>query len=146
MTIRKMHENDAEIVAKIESDIFSTPWSEKDFSDAVKNESNLYLVSEESEKISGYCGLWISYECADLCNMAVVKSQRGQGTGYLLLEESFRQCIERGVERIILEVRSSNEAARHLYEKTGFNYISTRKNYYKNPCEDALIMEKKLIE
>ena len=49
-------------------------------------------------------------------------------------------CEARGATDLFLEVRASNEAAISLYRAFGFNPVGTRKNYYKNPSEDACLM------
>jgi ribosomal-protein-alanine N-acetyltransferase len=45
-----------------------------------------------------------------------------------------------GARRATLEVRGSNVGARRLYERLGFYVSGTRRNYYTNPVEDALIL------
>ena len=45
------------------------------------------------------------------------------------------------IQKITLEVRRSNQIAISLYKKYDFKEISVRKNYYKNPTEDAVILQ-----
>ena len=139
--IRPMQRQDIKRVLEIEQSIFSAPWSEKSFMDAYCAESNIYLVAIKEEMVIGYCGLWVSYETADLCNMAVDKTYRQQGAARELLKEGLRLCKERSVESVLLEVRESNIPAIRLYEKTGFARIGKRKKYYKEPVEDAILMQ-----
>lgn len=139
--IRPMQRQDIKRVLEIEQSIFSAPWSEKSFMDAYCAESNIYLVAIKEETVIGYCGLWVSYETADLCNMAVDKTYRQQGAARELLKEGLRLCKERSVESVLLEVRESNIPAIRLYEKTGFARIGKRKKYYKEPVEDAILMQ-----
>lgn len=139
--IRPMQRQDIKRVHEIEQSIFSAPWSEKSFMDAYCAESNIYLVAIKEEMVIGYCGLWVSYETADLCNMAVDKTYRQQGAARELLKEGLRLCKERSVESVLLEVRESNIPAIRLYEKTGFARIGKRKKYYKEPVEDAILMQ-----
>lgn len=84
----------------------------------------------------------IDTEC-ELENIVVEENSHRKGLGQLLLNELINYARERAAE-IILEVRSSNGAARALYEKMGFKLEATRKNYYPNPVEDALIYRLKL--
>ena len=49
---------------------------------------------------------------------------------------------KRGSRCLTLEVRASNTPARALYESLGFVLVGTRRNYYHNPKEDALILRK----
>mgnify|MGYP001396032606 FL=1 len=130
--IRPMQRQDIKRVLEIEQNIFSAPWSEKSFMDAYCAESNIYLVAIKEETVIGYCGLWVSYETADLCNMAVDKTYRQQGAARELLKEGLRLCKERSVESVLLEVRESNIPAIRLYEKMGFARIGKRKKYYRH--------------
>lgn len=144
LTIRKMRKEDVEEVVKIEKNIFSSPWSEKSFIDALESNDNIYLVAVYGKKIVGYCGLWISYDVADLCNLAVALAYRHQSIGKKILVEGIKLVKERQTERILLEVRESNGSAIGLYQKIGFTEIGKRNNYYSNPTEDAILMEKYL--
>ena len=73
-------------------------------------------------------------------NLAVRGDFRGQGVGKTLLERVLIEAASRGARRATLEVRRSNEAARRLYERLGFEVAATRPNYYASPPEDALIL------
>ncbi len=138
--IRQMREQDIDAVAAIEQEIFSKPWSKKSFQDALQSEHTIYLVAEDETGLTGYCGIWLSGETGDLCNMAVVSSCRKRGIGKVLLLEGIRQSAKKGVVELFLEVRESNVSASILYEKTGFQKIGIRKGYYHAPTEDAVIM------
>lgn len=142
MQIRRMSEKDIESVAELEQQIFSSPWRKESIEKAYLIEANIYLVAEVEGKIAGYCGLWTSFETADLCNIAVHPEHRRKGIADAILKESFGFCRQRQVEQMLLEVRKSNVSAIALYCKNGFKNIDIRKNYYKNPVEDAIIMQK----
>ena len=77
---------------------------------------------------------------AELYNIAVDIRFRNEGIGSKLLDFIIQHCKNQGAENLFLEVRRSNESARKLYEKKGFIFDSVRKNYYKNPVEDAILM------
>ena len=139
--IRAMQKEDIQAVVAMEERIFSAPWSEKSFLNAYSSDSNIYLVSTSEEEIIGYCGIWISYETADLCNIAVAPEYRRKGIAWEILSEAVRQAKERGAERILLEVRQSNQAAICLYQKLGFVQIGVRRGYYSAPEEDAILMQ-----
>ena len=49
-------------------------------------------------------------------------------------------CYSNEVKYITLEVRVSNDSAKSLYEKFGFNSLGVRRGYYQDNNEDALIM------
>lgn len=144
LTIREMLKEDVEEVVKIEKSIFSSPWSQKSFTDALQSPDNIYLVAVIEGNIVGYCGLWVSYEVADLCNMAVSAEFRRHSIGEKILTEGIEIVKRTQAERILLEVRESNIGARYLYQKIGFTNIGKRYNYYFNPTEDAVLMQKEL--
>ena len=88
----------------------------------------------------GYATYSILYETAELYNIAVSPQCRRFGIGRALLENVIDHCRAVQADNLFLEVRRSNESARAMYERFGFVYDSVRKNYYKNPTEDALLM------
>ena len=72
--------------------------------------------------------------------LGVAEFARNKGVGYQLLDFAVNYSSTRGVQNCFLELRASNEAARLLYEKRGFVCVGTRKDYYKEPVEDAILM------
>lgn len=139
--IRAMTEKDLDGVMAIEKASFHQGWSEKSFLDAMLRKDTVYLVEEAQGQIRGYCGIWLSLETADLCNIAVSKVWRRRGIGQALLLAGMQTAGKMGAERILLEVRMGNQSAIGLYEKLGYRHLCIRKGYYSNPKEDALIME-----
>jgi ribosomal-protein-alanine N-acetyltransferase len=73
-------------------------------------------------------------------NLAVHPDRRRSGIGMLLIRMGLDEARRRGGARALLEVRASNWAARQLYEKNGFLLIGTRRDYYREPLEDALVL------
>lgn len=144
--IREMEWEDISKVAELERKIFSVPWSEKSFRDSFAAQDTIYLVEVSDGEIAGYCGIWISFDTADLCNMAVAHPYRRKGIAKRLLQEVFSLAKKRQVERILLEVRESNLNAIALYQKSGFQQIGIRKGYYHVPEEDAVLMECRLSQ
>ena len=140
--LRQMNEGDIQAVARLEQKIFSAPWSEKSFRDALLSPDNCYLVAVWGEAVVGYCGLWCSYDCADLCNLAVSEEFRERKLGSSLLAQGMMQVKEKGVRRVLLEVRESNIPAIALYSKSGFQKIGIRPGYYSRPAEDGVLMER----
>lgn len=142
--VRDMRKEDIAEVVAIEKSIFTAPWSEKSFLDALESPQNIYLVEECKGQIAGYCGIWTSFDSSDLCNMAVVPTFRRKNIGERLLLEGIACAKKMGVEHMLLEVRKKNQPAIGLYQKNGFHEIGIRKAYYTKPVEDALLMEKHL--
>ena len=138
--IEKMRPEHIKEVAEIERRIFTLPWSEQGFLSSLQSEDTLYLVVRKEGRIAGYCGLLQSFDEADITNVAVAEEARNEGLGFAMISELMRLGKERGVARYTLEVRASNAAAIHLYEKLGFQSVGIRKNFYDQPKEDAVIM------
>lgn len=143
VTIRPMTEEDLLQVETIEQESFSLPWSFDAFKSTLNREDTLYLVAEEESVILGYCGMYISFDEGEIPNVAVKKEFRSQGIGEVMMNELLSRAGERGVCSAFLEVRKSNEAAKRLYEKLGFEEAGIRKNFYEFPKEDAVIMWKR---
>lgn len=124
------------------------PWSRESFVEALESGSFIILCAKDMQtsKIVGYSVIYCVLDQADLANIAVLPNCRGQKIGKLLLEKTLKKAIEMGVSEVFLEVRESNGAARGLYLSSGFVEIGTRRNYYVNPRENAVLMIKNLIE
>lgn len=140
MDILPMVETDAEMLALLDRECFSMPWSEKSFKEEFKNDLAIYYVAKEKSQIIGYAGFWHVADEGDITNIAVSKNFRCRGIGGTLLETLIKKAKELKLELLTLEVRKTNYAAISLYEKYGFEKIGERKKYYSNPKEDALIM------
>ena len=143
MMIRPMTEEDLLQVETIEQESFSMPWSFDAFKSTLAQKDTLYLVACEEMQIIGYCGMYISFDEGEIPNVAVRSDFRNRGIGEVMLKELLLQAQERGVASVFLELRKSNEAAKCLYEKLGFETAGIRKNFYEQPVEDAVIMWKR---
>ena len=142
MIIREMQEEDAVFVAELENSIFNMNTKADTLADECKRENSVYIVACEGDSIIGYCTIIASFETADLCNIAVKEDYRKQHIAEMIFEYAVKKCRAKSVERILLEVRESNTAAILFYDKMDFEKIGMRKNYYSNPSENALILQK----
>jgi ribosomal-protein-alanine N-acetyltransferase len=140
MKIKQMTRQDCEKVLQVEEACFSVPWSKKSFEDSFSYSGNHYLVAWEEEKLVGFIGLMAVGEEADITNVAVLPAYRRQGIGARLVGAMLDLAKSEKIQKIMLEVRASNEAAIALYKKYGFQFLCKRKNYYQKPTEDADIM------
>ncbi len=121
-------------------------WSEISFMEAltVPACAIFALYDKALENIAAYGVIYTAADEGDLANIAVIPEMRRMGLGKALLEALCEKAKERGACRLFLEVRESNESARALYSSSGFAEVGKRRNYYVNPREDAIIMEKSL--
>lgn len=137
---RELLPEDAEAVANIERESFPTPWSREDFWREASNDFACYIVALDDAEIIGFGGCWISFEEAQVTNIALTFVQRGRGLGKALMARLMRAAAARGAERMTLEVRPSNTPALRLYEGLGFAAVGIRKKYYQDNDEDAILM------
>ena len=149
MLIRKMTSEDIPAAVQIEKQCFSLPWSEKSFEDSIQREDTIFLVCEDVDMaggedalptIVGYMGLYVSFDEANVTNVAVSPNYRKKGYGEALVLAAKKTAQDAGVEKIFLEVRVSNTPAISLYKKQGFEELGIRKKFYEHPVEDAYIM------
>lgn len=143
MIITKMTENHVAQVAELEKICFgSAAWSEKSIASELKNELSYWLVAVDDGRVLGYVGSQTVLGETDMMNVAVHPDCRKQGIGQTLVNALVDGLKEKESRCLTLEVRASNAPARALYEKLGFAQVGLRKNYYRNPKEDALILRK----
>ena len=129
-------------VAELERICFADPWSEKSVASELDNKWALWLVALDGDTVVGYIGSQTAVDETDVMNVAVHPDHRRQGIAEALIEKLVLELKERGSHALMLEVRASNAPAIALYEKLGFLQVGLRKNYYRNPKEDALILRK----
>lgn len=142
-----MRESDLDEVARQESTLYDFPWTRLNFADSL---------------VAGYCcrvfyqdGVLVAYAVmmcvldeAHLLNLSVVRDRQRQGLGRLMLDHLAHEAAVYGVERMFLEVRPSNVAARAMYDAAAFQPIGRRPRYYPalDGREDAIIMSAELGE
>ena len=142
MRIVTMNPGHVAPIAQLEKVCFSDPWSEKSIASELENELARWLVAEEDGQVCGYVGSQTVLGETDMMNVAVSPEFRRKGIAEALVNALAEALKERGSHCLTLEVRDSNHPARALYEKLGFSQVGTRKNYYRNPKEDGLILRK----
>lgn len=141
--LRDMTVDDLAGVHEVERLSFKTPWSTNAFlRELTENIYADYIVAASGDRIVGYAGMWIVIDEAHVTNVAVHPDFRGRHIGERMMLELFARAKARGAHRMTLEVRTSNDIAKHLYEKHGFVARGLRKNYYSDTGEDAIIMWK----
>lgn len=138
--VREMTDREVCFVAEIEGECFSDPWSLESIKQGLKQEFDTYLILEEEGKLCGCCIFRIIAGEGELLRIAILPEYRGRGLSKKLMDSMVGYSRKKGAKALSLEVRRSNEKARNLYESYGFLVESVRKDYYRNPTEDALIM------
>ena len=142
MMIVRMNADHVCPVAELEKLCFSDPWSENSVASELKNKLSLWLVALEENTVVGYIGSQTVIDETDMMNVAVHPDHRRKGIAKALVCALVEELKAAGSRCLTLEVRASNEPAKTLYEKLGFQQVGRRPNYYRNPKEDALILRK----
>lgn len=116
-------------------------WSEQAYKDVFEPGApeRLLLLSESDGQLQGFLVARFTPGDCELENIVVAPENRRHGIARQLLESLIVKARERGVQKILLDVRESNTVARSLYRKLGFQETGRRKNYYANPTEDAIL-------
>ncbi len=128
-------------VAELERLCFSNPWSE-DALGLLLSDAALGLVVMQNGRAVAYVGMMQVLDEGQVTNVAVHPDHRRRGLGARLLEGLDKEARARALAEIVLEVRVSNAAAIALYERSGYLTAGTRRGFYTNPREDALVMVK----
>lgn len=150
ITIRPMQQEDLQEVTRIDTMSFSMPWPPNAFQyEIVENNNARAWVAEASfpegrKTIAAIAVLWIIIDEVHVGTIAVHPDYRQRGIGNQMLEYALGNAMDEGAQRAWLEVRRGNTPALELYKKMGFEWIDTRKKYYQDNGEDALIMTKLL--
>ncbi|MCM0582594.1 ribosomal protein S18-alanine N-acetyltransferase [Weissella diestrammenae] len=119
-----------------------SPWSKQLFLNDLRNHNAEYLMVEIAGELVGFVGGNLVLDELSISNVAILPGHQGQRIGEKLLKMYFSR-FPKGT-RILLEVRSSNQRALRLYERLGFEIYNIREDYYRDPKEDAYLMDLKL--
>lgn len=141
MSIAPMAGTDVRDVIRIEQKSFTTTWPANAFYQEL-NDNKLahYYVGRVGDDIVAYGGIWVILEDSHITTIAVDPRYRGRRFGEIMLIKLLDEAIARGASWMTLEVRESNEVAQALYRKYGFTTVSTRRGYYSDNNENALVM------
>ena len=134
-------------VQTLERLCFSDAWTEGMLKDMLEGEYDACLVMESCrpggsggvKTVIGYANVRVLGDEAELMRICIAPEYRGRGLSARLLEEGMGEMLRRGALSATLEVRAGNVPAVRLYESHGFVKEGVRKNYYRDPVEDALI-------
>lgn len=142
--VRELKVEDSAAVAEMEQQIFSDPWSEKSVMETVQQKQSVCFAAEKAGHILGYLLVYHAADEAEIARIAVQKEARRQGVAGKLMQALEHYCEEHKMEKLLLDVRESNEAARSFYTKNGFVEDGIRQGFYTNSSEDAVLMSRQL--
>ena len=141
LQIAPMAQDDLTEVVEIETLSFPSTWPQNAFVNEIhENKLAHYFVGRAGGKIVAYGGIWVILEDSHITTIAVHPGARGKKYGELMLLHLLDETIAQGASWITLEVRETNTVAQNLYRKYGFTVVSTRRGYYSDNNENALVM------
>jgi ribosomal-protein-alanine N-acetyltransferase len=137
--IRSLRYPDLPQVIAIERRVFPTPWSLAMFVLEMSKQTGICLAAVSENRLVAYL-ICSRYDTVwHVMNVAVDLPHQQRGLASALLAELYSRVDDPNA-RFTLEVRRSNAVAIHLYEREGFRAAGTRRRYYQDNGEDALVM------
>jgi [ribosomal protein S18]-alanine N-acetyltransferase len=141
LIVRRMTVEDVQIAHEIDTSSFTLPWPERSFRfEVTDNPASRCWAAELDGQVVGILILWMILDEAHIATLATHPAHRRKGIAEQLLITALNKAYEEGARSALLEVRAGNVAAQTLYHKFGFEEVGTRKRYYKDNDEDAVLM------
>lgn len=131
-------------LVQLEKLYFGQPWSYQNFIDNINNKFSINFVCLYNDCIIGYINGQLIFEQGYIHKILVCKQFQNKNIGFFILNHFINYLSQKKCQVVDLEVRKSNINAIRLYEKFNFKNIGIRKKFYQNPCEDAILMQKKI--
>ncbi len=138
-------ERDLEGILAVDAATFTNPWTREMYEWEARHSTvaRFYVVHDcatAGTPLIAYCAVWLILDELHINNLAVHPDWRRRGVATRLLDVVLAEAAAAGAPRATLEVRRSNDAARRLYERFGFHVAAVRRDYYRSPVEDALVL------
>lgn len=143
--IRRLEAHDIDAVVGIQKQCReASQWSRKEYellaAPPSANNTTPCWVAENDGRVAGFLAARKLMDEMEILNLAVASAARRQRMGTQLLHEAMRWAVHNGIDKVHLEVRASNAAAKVFYEAHGFHATGTRPSYYRDPADDALLL------
>ncbi|HTR79497.1 MAG TPA: ribosomal protein S18-alanine N-acetyltransferase [Gemmatimonadaceae bacterium] len=140
-------ERDIAAVAALERACFRDAWSANAFREVLGAAWIYFACARRSDTgaLVGYVVASFAADEGEVTNLAVDPASRRSGLGGRLLDAVMREARQRGASALYLEVRDSNAAGRALYRSHGFTEVGRRRDYYRFPDEDAIVLRLDLV-
>ena len=141
-SIQEMLLEDIPAVLEIDRVSFSNPWPERSYRYELTDNpaAQLFVAKLDDGTVVAYLGYWLIADEVHISTFAVHPEFRLNGIGEDLLGRALSDAQMKGAQIATLEVRESNAAAISLYEKLGFEVVGSRKGYYRDNNEDAILL------
>ncbi len=144
---RLVPERDMDDLVDLLESAFVNPWTRDMLErELLQPDVSRIFVMRMGLRLIAFCACWLIGDELHINNLAVSHDARRRGAARRLLEVTLREAVRLGITRATLEVRRSNEAALRLYERLGFSVTGVRRQYYRSPVEDALILWREKLD
>ena len=130
-------------VAALEALCFAEPWSEKSL-ELLLSERGIGFAALVDGQLAAYGGMMTVLDEGQITNIATFPEFRRMGIGRRIVKALEEYSVANGIVFLSLEVRESNAPAQALYASCGWQSQGIRRNFYRLPTENAVIMTKKL--
>ena len=144
-SIEPMRERDLMDVVEIEENSGLNRWGYDAYRrELFTNQNSVMIVARNLFSGPGVIGFFAGWTVEDelhVNNVAAHRDYRRMGVGRSLMEAAIFEARGRGVAQVLLEVRASNDSAQLMYKNLGFSFVGRRRDYYRLPTEDALVMK-----
>jgi ribosomal-protein-alanine N-acetyltransferase len=142
--IRSIQASEREAAAKVlAAAAEASRWSAEDIAQLQAVGARVWVDVEDGELAGVVASREVAGE-AEILNLAVGAAWRRRGIGRQLMQMAVQEAASRGVKRVFLEVRESNVVAKAFYLGLGFAQEGRRREYYRDPAEDALLLSRTL--
>jgi len=152
MMVRRAELADVDEILRVDGEAQESPhWVRERYVEILQGDDATWwprralFVAEVDGRVAGFVAVAVVMEEAELESIVVGAEHRRQGVGMALSVAMRGWAREQGAERVQLEVRVRNAAARALYTRLGFEENGLRAKYYSNPPEDAVLMSLSLL-
>lgn len=144
LDLRAATPEDVDAMARLEAQSGDVRWTRAQVAQELNGSHSRLRVLILEGRFVGYGGYWKVADEAQISNIVITPEYRRIGLGCRLLDGLLKEASAEGCGRALLEVRASNAAAQGLYTSRGFKETGRRSNFYQNPTDDAVLMEKQL--
>tara|TARA_B100000676_G_C18006943_1_gene804325 strand:+ start:774 stop:1253 length:480 start_codon:yes stop_codon:yes gene_type:complete len=132
-------------LTELDFQCFDSTWSEKDYFEMKKNPFFYgWILGIPGKYNVGILAFNIIYQELEILRLGVHPFWRKKGIAKLMLNRLDLLARNKKVISIFLEVHFANNPALSLYSKSGFHPVGRRKNYFKNPFGDAILLKKNI--
>ena len=137
----------AQVLASLHTEGFDQPWPAEAFTSLLANPNRTGALALADGAPAGFIMIQETPDEAEVLTFVVARAHRRAGIGGKLLDWAIDKALIAGCARILLEVSESNEAARALYDKAGFEQIGARSGYYNRGqgVETALLLARSVV-